>query len=204
MPLPINEGLVTRGLAGLFGLKGRFRLVLDETEVPVVITSQLDRSPFQLTKPCGIGGSQGAVAAQNSYLNVSPSTGVILCVDEVQITASPTGIYQLQRLTVANFVTAGAPLGIQFLRDFNNIEPPQPNGPRTSSTFTNFAFAGVLGDTVALIRTLGSTTTRFVFPDGYFLYGDDPAGIGGLAMVSNAVNISMNVSFLCREFRLPG
>jgi len=204
MPTPINEGLVTRGLAGLFGLKGRFRLQLDETEVPVVITSQLDRSPFQLTKPCGAGTTTGAVVAENAYVSVSPSTGVILCIDRIDVPNNSSGLITVQRLTVANLVTLGAPSAIIQLRDFNNIEPPQANGPRTSSVMERYSFAGALGDTIWEGNLAAGVLHQIFFPDGYFLYGDDPAGIGGLAVVGGVTNNLLRASFTCREFRLPG
>jgi len=204
MPVPINEGLVTRGLAGLFGLKGRYRLVIDETEVPVVITSQFDRSPFQLTKPVGGALSQPNVALENSYVSCSPSPGVILCIDSILIDTATASTFFVTRLTAANFTTLGAPLNIQFMRDFNAIEPPQPNGPRTASIIEARSFIGTLGDVFARVRVGGGQNEPFVFPDGYFLHGDDPAGIDGVAVVSANLNISMGATFFCREFRLPG
>lgn len=203
MPVPINEGLVSRGLVGLFGIKGRFRPQLDETEVPVVITSQLDRSPFQLTKPCGASLAVGAVAAENGYIGVLPAAGLILCIDKILFNQGGTQPVFVQRLTVANLVTIGAPFSSVFLRDFNNIEPPQANGPRTSSLIQSNSFVGVVGDEVA--QTVGQANVRtvFDFPDGYFLYGNDPAGIDMLACVG-VVNLGITASFFCREFRLPG
>jgi len=203
MPVPINEGLVSRGLVGLFGIKGRFRPQLDETEVPVVITSQLDRSPFQLTKPCGLGDGVGAVAGENSYVGVSPSAGLILCIDRIIMNQGGTQPILVNRLTAANLVTIGAPFAIQFLRDYNNIEPPQANGPRTSSTLSTNSFAGQVGDIVAESVGQANTQTIFEFPDGYFLYGNDPAGINMLAVIG-VVNLGITASFFCREFRLPG
>jgi len=203
MPVPINEGLVSRGLAGLFGLKGRYRPQLDETEVPVVLTSQLDRAPFQLTVPCGIGGGVNAVAAENGILGVLPDASLILCVDKIIISSTTVATLFIQRFTVANLVTAGAPFAIFNLRHFNQIEPPQANGPRTSSLFHTNSFAGVLGDEVARYRGLGNTPYTFEFPDGYFLYGNDPAGIDMLAVVG-PVNVAIEATFFCREFRLPG
>jgi len=204
MPTPINEGLVTRGLAGLFGLKGRFRLQLDETEVPVVITSQLDRSPFQLTKPCGAGDAQGAVALENAYVSVSPSSGVILCIDRIDLAPNTTTVHLIQRLTAANLATLGAPTAVTFLRDFNNIEPPQANGPRTSSFVETRTHVGALGDQVWEGNLIAGNLWSISFPDGYFLYGDDPAGIDALAVVGSAVNVPIRANFICREFRLPG
>ena len=203
MPSPINEGLVTRGLASLFALKGRFRLQLDETEVPVILTSQFDRSPFQLTKPCGGGLNRAAVAAERAYVFVSPNAGVILCVDKI-ILGTLSVVITIQRLTVANIATLGAPLDTNFLRDFNAIEPPQANGPRTSSVIQSNTNANVLGDTVAELRTEASVLQTIDFPDGYFLYGNDPAGIGALAVVADSTNSALRATFFCREFRLPG
>lgn len=203
MPSPINEGQVTRGLASLFALKGRFRLQMDETEVAVVITSQFDRSPFQLTKPCGAGIVTAAVVAERSYVSVSPSAGVILCIDKI-ILGTLSVVQRVQRLTAANFVTLGAPTAIFDLRDFNAIEPPQANGPRTSSVIESYTHANTLGDTIGEYRTAASEFQTIDFPDGYFLYGDDPAGIDGLAVVTDSTNSALRATFFCREFRLPG
>jgi len=203
MPSPINQGLITRGLVELLGLKGKFGPQADETIVATIVVDEFRRSPFQATKPCGLGDAVGAVALENGYVGVLPNSGVILCIDRIIVSQGATQPVTIRRLTAANLVTIGAPFASQFLRDFNNIEPPQANGPRTSSLLETNSFAGAVGDEVATSTALANNQVFFEFPDGYFLHGDDPAGINMLAVVG-IVNLGITASFSCREFRLPG
>lgn len=204
MPSPINQELITRGLVDTLGLKGRFRLIVDETAVPTFQVGDLERSPFTTTKILGAGDLQAAVVAENSYVFASPSLGTILCIDAIEVTNLGIGRFTINRLTAANLATAGAPTSITFMRDFNALEPPQANGPRLNATVNTLTFIGGLGDEIYEGRVLANTTQVIRFPNGYYLHGSDPAGINGLAVINAVVNIGITANFFCREFRLPG
>lgn len=203
MPKGITGADISSGITRLLGLTGKFSMSQDEIQVAVLEVAKLDRSPFQLTRPCGAGNAQGPVVAENAIISVSPSVGVILCIDRIDISPGTTGIHFIQRFTAANFVTMGAPFSITALRDFNNIEPPPPTGPRVGSVLETRSAVGVFGDRVAQYRITSSQATQVEFPAGYFLFGNDPAGINGLAVVASSLNTNVAATFFCREFRLP-
>lgn len=204
MPSPVQTDLVSKGLVNILGIKGRYGQFLDESVITTIQATDFDDSPFQIAKPAGASAVSAAVAAQNAYVSVSPTVDVILQVVSVTLASGALGTVVLQRLTAANLVTLGAPLAVFNLRDFNAVEPPPATGPRLASVLETRTHIGVLGDEVARFVMQGNVPFTFTFPNGYFLIGNDQAGINALAAAHVNVNIALTASFTCRIWRLPG
>jgi len=204
VPKPLQQSVITAALVRALGLKGKFGLELDETAVVTVQGLDLEFTPYQRQfVACGEGLIQQPVVAENSYVGVQASTGVILAIDGLHLSAGAGIEMSLQRLTAANLVTIGAPGAISPMKSFDGNDPPAATGPRVTSTIFRNSFAGAVGDRVAL-WAVSTADISIPFPNPYILRGDDPAGLNALAVVGLTVNQAVRASFFCREFPFPG
>jgi len=204
VPKPLQQSSITTALVRALGLKGKFGLQLDETAVVNIQGLDLEYTPYQRNfVACGEGQVQGGVAAENGYVGVQAGRGVILAIDSIHCSVVTSMDVSLQRLTVANLVTIGAPFTSQAMKSFDANEPAAATGPRVTSTIFLNSFAGVVGDRVGNWRIL-TEDHMIPLPYPYILRGDDPAGLNALAMVGQTVNDGFRASFFCREFQFPG
>lgn len=203
-----NRGEIPFALAQLFNIKGRTGMELDETAVAVAVVAQMTDSPYlRYAVPCIRHMGLAALAANFGYILCSPGPTKILQIRQLLIKnndaaaiadfglriGSAAFVAQLDTaVSTAQFVDIGAgpaPKSLSsVVRSFHDVA-----GTDTGSLSIGSYFVPI---SASLIVT---------FPEpGIFLYGNDEGGIPALAVRHATLAVSFAVTFMGREWPLPG
>lgn len=205
MPSPINNPETSRALVASLGLKGAFRMAIDEVAVPTTLLETLDKSPYQEPQ-VGVGNFTDAAAGAGrfSHSGVQPVQGTILQVLWTAV-ADLGGdgplevdlkLYTATQIAgLANFDQLGIP-------DVNTSFPISGGTPRLGSNLCRGDSAAALGRTLVKAVMPLNGQIKVEFPNGLYLYGNDPNGIGAMMWEVETANTPVNAYHYVREYRV--
>lgn len=202
---PIQNAGPAQALADGLGIKGMIRLGVDDIIVPTVQVADFDVSPYSQAHPVGGARSQAAAGAgQFSMCGISPGRGTILGVHRVTSGErnAGAGTVALRWLSPAELAAITVNTTIQA-RDFNHELIGGTLASRGALLFAAEHNATV-GITLELARIPQDETGVFKFPRGFYLYGDDPQGVGAIVVSHTTANLTTDGNFYCTEYRLKG
>jgi len=204
MPLPVQNAESSRALTAALGLKGRFRLSLDEIIVPVAVTDFLPDTPYTSIVPISGSTSQVAVALEFSYIMIQAVAGSILVVDQVLIDNQSGGdaSYQFRLLTAGEV----AAVSVAAFNTSLNLNSPIIGGlvARSGALVSRGTHTALVGTIAGRINILAGMTERFKFPSGASSYGDDSEGPVAITFFDTTVNQPMAATFFGRQFLNKG
>ena len=207
MPKEIQNPRTSSGLTAALGLKGRFPLQCDEVVVGTVGVLDLEKSPYGAEAiPCGGRATQGAGGAGVfSSVGVRPGVGTILEVRS--ICCSEQGAITRVLLSYTDGTNYGlwTETSAVGLTNFNAPDSPAATNITVGSQLVTLTRNLIAGAAIWNVRLPAPDTQWCDLPYGFFLYGDSPLGRPCLLVQDETANkASPYISFLCREWRLPG
>lgn len=105
MPIPVQNGDLSLGLARQFGIQGRYSLQLDDVVVPTV---SVDEQPYIEKPAAGAFPLQGAVGAFGSGSFEAPGDGqTLVVIDAVSVVALPALGLSLPESVVLHLTPTG-------------------------------------------------------------------------------------------------
>jgi len=203
--LPIQNAEASQAVAAGLGLKGKVSLKFDEIILGMILTADNVHSPYS-TDPLPIAsGRQAALAVNNSAVGITPGAGLILKVDQITVVASSGNalswrVHILGPVTLAAVTTVASPNAANR----NSLLGGSVNAPETGSRLLRITNATLTGLLVHRSFSPASEARTWDIPDGYYLYGDDPAGASALVVWNPTQNEEIVVNFVGREFRNKG
>lgn len=206
-----NRGELSQALAQLLGFKGLPDLSSAEEIVPTINVGDLNNSPYlRLAIPAGRQIGQAAGGAGNfSYCLIRPGATVALQIRQIIFlnTSATVQQYYVMLMSAANIAAMSgfATIAYTQLTDFGNSDTgtsvlrPSRVGAGLHTSSNN------LGVAASRMLCPANNSVIWTLPDpGLVLFGNDPAGIPGLAVTDTLANDALNVAFVAREWPLPG
>jgi len=204
--IPIQRAEIALALSHLVVAKGSTPLEMDQVLVPVANIQNLSETPYvRYGIPVARGAPYTAVAAQRGYLVARPGAQKILQIARVAIynTEATTQDYTVKLYPAAQLAAFDTALNTPL--NFIDL---------TDSVMGRFASSSVVQGSDAVDVSIGAVvrvgvpTVSHVIVDlpapGIVLYGNDPNGIPGCAIVSTNNAVGFAGSFYGKEWPLPG
>ena len=204
MALPFNRGVIPQGLARLFGIKGAFAPLVEETILPSVSVADLLDSPYlQYGSSVGRSLASVAVVGEVSCICATPGPNVALQILQINI-RNPTAAPLDGAITIMNagdIATAGLASTSQFI-DLAMA----PAKEARSSVLLRGSHTAIVGAEIGRFTVPADSMIQLTFPrPGLILFGNDEGGIPGITVWGEVVNTQLEAcTFFGREWPLPG
>lgn len=199
-----NRGELALALSQYLGIKGEFAPDFDPTVVSSIpLVDGLHNTPYlRFGIPVARAAQKSAVAGAHSYLVARPGPNVALQITAVTLNnTSGAAIATTLRLLTAANIAACAPGTPTAMLDLASREAGV-GSLRSSVIVPAENVSPNIGTSFDKILAAAATKTLMEFPaPGIILYGGDA---GGLAVVDDIQNETINCSFYGREWPLPG
>ena len=197
----INVPGQAQALVAEYQLKGRVRLSLDETIVPVVIVSDVqDANPGQPESPGGTVINPAATVGEFGFGGVRAAPGSILRVDSIIIDdeGGGGGTHHVKLVNAAEI----AAVTVTTTNITSLGRPNHPSVPGLQSSNLIGTDAAGIGGRVFLSIQVAGIVVPLNFGSGLFLYGDDDQDAAAIVVERRTANSLLIANFLVTEFAI--
>jgi len=204
--IPVQQANPSSALVASLGLKGRVRLQVDEVILGTIILEDTVNSPYSADRLV-IASNRQASAGVGVFsgIGIRPGAGLILRIDQITVIASasallPWLVHVLGPVALASVTIVASPDAVNRNSELGRAT----NTPQSNSELLRITNGSTPGSLIHRESTASDLTSTWDIPGGYYLYGDDPAGVSAMVIWNSVADSELTVSWLGREFRNKG